>query len=262
VQTPSGETWARHLRLAGRPIGEAEALGERLSEPRPVLDLLGETSGLVLLGDPGSGKTTFLRLLALSLASGHRGTMGLQNRLPLPIPLSAYANALARRDVTLARFLPRYFEDRDLEPGLAVLFERKLAAGEVLLLLDGLDEVREVRLRNRVVQRVEDFYRRHREAGNKFVLTSRIVGYREVRPSAEGSGGGDPGGFRRRGDRGVRGPLSSPAKCGRGHRCPRTASLPSRGPCRGVCLEVFLGHLWDTHGTFSPNLCHHQATRG
>jgi formylglycine-generating enzyme required for sulfatase activity/energy-coupling factor transporter ATP-binding protein EcfA2 len=188
VQAPSGETWAREMRLAGRPVGEqeAEGMGERLSKPQPVLDLLRENSGLVLLGDPGSGKSTFLKSLALSLASGSSELLGPQPLLPVLIPLAAYANALARRDITLGKFLPRYFEDRELEAGLPALFERKLAAGKVLLLLDGLDEVREIRRRNLVVQRVEDFYRRHRRAGNKFVLTSRIVGYREVRPSAEG----------------------------------------------------------------------------
>jgi formylglycine-generating enzyme required for sulfatase activity len=188
VQTPSGETWARQTRLAGRPVGEAEAeaMGERLSEPRPVLELLQESSGLVLLGDPGSGKTTFLKSLALSLAIGGSGNRELGNLLPVLIPLSAYANASARRDVSLGRFLSRYFEEGEFSSPLAGLFERKLAAGEILFLLDGLDEVRERRRRGLVVHQVEDFYRGHRAAGNKFVLTSRVVGYREVRPSAEG----------------------------------------------------------------------------
>jgi formylglycine-generating enzyme required for sulfatase activity len=59
-------------------------------------------------------------------------------------------------------------------------------SGSVLFLLDGLDEVRDTSLRNTVVERVRDCYTTHRAAGNKFVITSRIVGYREVRPQAEG----------------------------------------------------------------------------
>jgi formylglycine-generating enzyme required for sulfatase activity len=51
--------------------------------------------------------------------------------------------------------------------------------------LDGLDEVRDINMRNTVVERVVDFYTFHRHQGNKFVLTSRVVGYRAVRPSAE-----------------------------------------------------------------------------
>lgn len=58
--------------------------------------------------------------------------------------------------------------------------------GVALLLLDGLDEVQDCNLRHLVVEQVVSFYNAHREAGNKFVLTSRIIGYREVRPVAPG----------------------------------------------------------------------------
>jgi formylglycine-generating enzyme required for sulfatase activity len=169
-------------------VGEEEvgALGEKLSEPQPVLELLRKSSGLVLLGDPGSGKTTFLKSLTLAFATGSADSLSLGGRLPVLVPLSAYANAIAKRDVALGRYLPRYFEERGLDLPLAAVFEQRLARGEVLLLLDGLDEVRERQRRNLVVERVQDFYSRHRAAGNKFVLTSRVVGYREVRPAAEG----------------------------------------------------------------------------
>src|SRR6185436_17540549 len=38
----------------------------------------------------------------------------------------------------------------------------------------------------KVVARVQDFFSLHSQKGNKFVLTSRLVGYREVRPTAQG----------------------------------------------------------------------------
>jgi formylglycine-generating enzyme required for sulfatase activity/energy-coupling factor transporter ATP-binding protein EcfA2 len=188
VQTPKGDTWTRKMRLAGRQVGkdEIEAMGERLSEPQPVLKLLRKKNGLVLLGDPGSGKTTFLKSLALALASGRGKSLRLGSPLPVLLPLSAYANAIAKRDLPLQDFFAHYFKDRGFELPLTALLTEKLSRGEVLLLLDGLDEVRELRHRNMVVERVQDFYIHHRGAGNKLVLTSRVVGYREVRPSAEG----------------------------------------------------------------------------
>ncbi|MFL6261902.1 MAG: DUF4062 domain-containing protein, partial [Thermoanaerobaculia bacterium] len=142
VQTPQGETWARQMRLAGRLVGddEAEAMGEKLSKPQPVLDLLRESSGLILLGDPGSGKTTFLKSLTLELASGQE-IPELGRRLPVLVPLSAYANTIAKRDLPLQEFFSRYFKDRGLEVPLTPLLTDKLSRGEVLLLLDGLDEV-------------------------------------------------------------------------------------------------------------------------
>jgi len=110
LHTPEGETWARQLRVAGRlPAAEEGAdMGERLSAPVPVLDLLQKHDGLVLMGDPGAGKTTFLKVLALALASGQGEALGLGGRLPILLPLAAYANALADGDVSLDDFIARY----------------------------------------------------------------------------------------------------------------------------------------------------------
>jgi predicted NACHT family NTPase len=65
------------------------------------------------------------------------------------------------------------------------MLSEALKVGRALILLDGLDEVRDINMRNTVVERVVDFFAFHRREGNKFVMTSRVVGYRAVRPSAE-----------------------------------------------------------------------------
>jgi formylglycine-generating enzyme required for sulfatase activity len=70
--------------------------------------------------------------------------------------------------------------DCDLGPLLADALQR----GRALVLLDGLDEVLEGRAF--VAARVEDFFRQHAPAGNRLVVTSRIVGYREAPLRAEG----------------------------------------------------------------------------
>jgi formylglycine-generating enzyme required for sulfatase activity len=188
IELPQGETWARQLRLAGRQVSEdeSEAIGQRLSEPTPVLDLLRQHDGLIILGDPGAGKTTFLKYLALRLAQGEGETLDLGARLPVLLPLSAYANALATRDVPLDRFITEYYRDRGVDLPISPMLDEALAQGGTLLLLDGLDEVRNLAQRHLVVSRVMDFFIFHRGQGNKFILTSRIVGYREVRPTAEG----------------------------------------------------------------------------
>lgn len=188
IELPEGETWARHLRLAGRHLTpeEVEATGQRLSEPTPVLDLLRQHGGLIVLGDPGAGKTTFLKYLALKLATGEGADLGLDTRLPILVPLSAYANALAERDVRLDDFVIRYLHDRGADLPFDAMLEEALREGGTLILLDGLDEVQELGLRQTVAQQVVDFFSLHRRAGNRFVLTSRVVGYRQVRPVCEG----------------------------------------------------------------------------
>src|SRR5215210_4882699 len=187
VEMPEGEAWDRQ-RIAGRSLTEAEqeALGRGQSTRQPVFDLLGKYDGLILLGDPGAGKTTFLKFLALTLATGQGEAVGLGDRLPVLVPLAPYAEALALGDLPLLDFFARYFRERNVDLPLEEIVKPALERGKVLLLLDGLDEVRNPEHRHLLVERVKDFYSFYKEAGNKFVLTSRIVGYREVRPEAPG----------------------------------------------------------------------------
>ena len=187
VEVPEGETWARHVKVAGRPASEeeAEAMGQRLTEPRPVLDLLKDNDGLIILGDPGAGKTTFLKYLALVLAEG--GQLDGKARLPILLPLSAYANALAAdANLRLDHFVGAYYEGRGIDLPISQMLEEALSQGGAIVLLDGLDEVKELDRRHMVAGRVVEFFRFHRQKGNKFIVTSRIVGYRDVRRAVQG----------------------------------------------------------------------------
>ena len=188
LQLPEAETWKREVELAGRRMDEEaqQALAGRLGEPQPVLDVLPECDGLIVLGDPGAGKTTFLKYLALKLARGDSGELDLGERLPILVPLSAYGAALSEGDVRLDDFIGGYFHEMGADLPIADLLAEALQQGTALVLLDGLDEVKETAQRHLVVERVGDFYAFHRAAGNKFVLSSRIIGYREVRPNIEG----------------------------------------------------------------------------
>jgi formylglycine-generating enzyme required for sulfatase activity len=185
LELPEGETWARSLSLAGRELEEGSQFIARLGDPVPLLQVLQDHSGLIVLGDPGAGKTTFLKYLALRLASGEGEMLGLGDRLPILLPLAAFANALQTRDIPLDDFIADYFAGIGAHLPIGAMLHEALKAGRALILLDGLDEIRDLGMRNTVVERVTDFYAFHRRGGNKFVLTSRVVGYRAVRPSAE-----------------------------------------------------------------------------
>lgn len=185
MELPEGDTWNRSLQIAGRDITDHEQETLHFGEPIPLLNVLRRHSGVIILGDPGAGKTTFLKYLALRLARGEGKQIGLDDYLPILLPLAAFANALQTRDIALDHFIADYFEDIGADLPFAPMLSEALKAGRALILLDGLDEVRDLNLRNTVVERVVDFYAFHRREGNKFVLTSRVVGYRAVRPSAE-----------------------------------------------------------------------------
>jgi formylglycine-generating enzyme required for sulfatase activity/transcriptional regulator with XRE-family HTH domain len=186
---PAGETWERERNpyVAGRRLtpDQARQVGNIGRHSEPILDLLNQHTGLVVLGDPGAGKTTFLLSLTLQCAAQTLELGGRRDWLPILLPLSAYASALEHHDVRLDDLVASYFRDRGLDVPVRDLLNDALRRGCALMLLDGLDEVRDLSRRQHVAAQVADFVAAHR-SGNKFVLTSRIVGYRDVRSAAQG----------------------------------------------------------------------------
>jgi formylglycine-generating enzyme required for sulfatase activity/energy-coupling factor transporter ATP-binding protein EcfA2 len=188
-ELPAGETWERRTaaerRLAGRML-DAETTGTELASARlasalsthisaaPVQmeEAMKDHSRVVVIGDPGSGKSTLLKHLALRLA-GEDDTP-----LPILVPLNAYADALSKGDRNVQQYLPEYFAglSKGIE-GLGPLFDEAIAKGTAVILLDGLDEVQ--RDRPHLVNKVEAFAQEAVARGNKLVVTSRVVGYRE-----------------------------------------------------------------------------------
>jgi hypothetical protein len=134
----------------------------------------------IILGDPGSGKSTLFRYLALVFAQ-HTAPEHLKvddQRLPILVPLAAYDRALRTKVLSLSDFLSQYYAEYHELPGLAPLFQTALASGQALVLLDGLDEVVDNDTRVEIAHRVQTFINRYAPNGTRILVTSRIVGYR------------------------------------------------------------------------------------
>lgn len=128
------------------------------TRPLSALEAAGQANRLVLLGDPGAGKSTFVRKLAAWLAAANRGEPPppniLGNLLPVIVVLRDLAARLAgidvaklsgeRRDETLAAAV-RAQAVADLGrldcAGFAADLRAAIQDGACLLILDGLDEV-------------------------------------------------------------------------------------------------------------------------
>src|SRR5262249_36067390 len=136
----------------------------------------------VVLGDPGTGKTTLLRYLAYSLAQGQIAnfqpeiigrTPELADCLPVYIRIGEYAQHLqANPQAPLDAFAPLSRQVRQL-PLFDTLLNDAMGQGRVLFLLDGLDEIIETGQRREIARRIEEFARDHLQC--RMIVTSRIV---------------------------------------------------------------------------------------
>ena len=178
----------------GHPAPVERMPGEEKPEPVDMAGLLKDNARLVITGAPGSGKTTYLYVIASTLARAMLGgnaaeareALGLTDPLPLPIYISLgdyNRYRLGRREPgdpehgTLLAYA-RYALIRQMG-GLNLpkdFFERLLTQGQTcVFLLDGLDEVVVERHRQIVSGDVENLSY-NGEIG-RLVVTSRTRAY-------------------------------------------------------------------------------------
>ena len=126
------------------------------------LDAVTRYSKLMVLGKPGCGKTTFLKYLAIECNSGEfQG-----DRLPIFIILKKFAED--PEQPSLLEYICQQVAICDID---AEQITTLLKSGKVMILLDGLDEVKAADSK-RVIAQVEDLVRFYK---NQFVITCRIA---------------------------------------------------------------------------------------
>jgi formylglycine-generating enzyme required for sulfatase activity len=176
------------------------------SETLPVsaLEAAGQHRRLVLTGQPGSGKTTFIRYLCLCLARHGLDAQGAwldrlkaggwpaEPQIPLVIELRYFARSLpaelsatesARRTSPQPRDLWDFFVQCVLLPQnlapVAPLLEQALREGRALVIFEGLDEVPSGEQRRHVQCAIQRFAAAAAFARSRILVTCRTRAYAE-----------------------------------------------------------------------------------
>ncbi|MBV8213983.1 MAG: NACHT domain-containing protein, partial [Verrucomicrobia bacterium] len=174
-----------------------DALEVVMPEVTPLSTALAQNPRLILLGDPGSGKSTALNWICVSLSRGGESILAQQLGGPLvPVPFVLRELGLGqefvevrdrakRWDQLLQLFLARpvashlsqeRYKHKRFEESI---LGRMLSSGQALLLLDGIDEIGSLEVRTALREAVIEGMRRYPRC--RWMLTSRIVGYEDVR---------------------------------------------------------------------------------
>ncbi|MEH2211841.1 NACHT domain-containing NTPase [Nostoc sp.] len=126
----------------------------------PGLEAVEKYSKLMILGKPGAGKTTFLKYLAIQCIEGKFQA----ERVPIFVNIKNFAEAANKPGLlqhVTEETINSIFSIRDV-----------LTYGKALVLLDGLDEVREEDS-DRILKEIREFSDRFLK--NQFVMTCRIA---------------------------------------------------------------------------------------
>lgn len=145
---------------------ERLGLGKVTQERIPGLEAVQKYHKLIILGKPGAGKTTFLKYLAIQCDRGNFAA----ERLPIFVTLKDFAEAPDQPSLLqyiLGYYAPLIAQDKQQA------IQQIIQHGRALILLDGLDEVRQDDS-DRVLKEIRDLSQR---PFNHFVMTCRLAAW-------------------------------------------------------------------------------------
>lgn len=165
--------WQHHFRSLERRFALLE-IRQEAEKPLTLAELL-KSSRAILLGDPGTGKTTITRYVTYSLAVNDLTHVGsdMAGRVPVLVRIANFAKAF-EQDSTL-HIIEYVAKELTSRPEFGNYLRWAIEQNRCLVILDGLDEVSDSGLRIRVTDRIQNMVASF--SGNYYLVTSRIVGY-------------------------------------------------------------------------------------
>ena len=164
--------------IARRYVSPDEDPTEWIEHAESLLQAVTVDKPIMLLGDPGAGKSSLVNYLVWLLSRPEENRLVERIGWHLPVPM--VLRELRLEEVTdfdglLQAFLVHAMSE-PLRDGM--LLTDTLAAGRGFILLDGIDEIADLGIRRKLRRAVFDGFSRYSRC--RWLLTSRIVGYEEM----------------------------------------------------------------------------------
>ncbi|WFC85830.1 MULTISPECIES: SIR2 family protein [Enterobacter cloacae complex] len=157
---------------------------EKNKEVKQFGDVFSKTKGIALLALPGGGKSLLLKRLAVAYASPDRRSSSDDNLpdidlMPVLIRCREWRDYITLPIATMLRKLPDISGQSVLE-GVGTALISQFSKGNVLLLVDGLDEIHDDGERTIFAENLRNFIDQYPKT--KLVITSREAGFSLVAP--------------------------------------------------------------------------------
>ena len=176
----SEKTREREIPLEkGRKIFDEEVIQKKKEVERPtekvnIIDVdkaLKDYRKFVIVGAPGSGKTTVLKHFALKSCMEN---LEKQERICTPVPITLLKFLESGKD--LRDYIDVVFEEYDF-PRAKEFVEKDLKEGKCMVLLDGFDELVSKENQEQVTVQIQEFVKRYHRC--QIIVTSRVAGYHD-----------------------------------------------------------------------------------
>lgn len=137
---------------------------------------------LVVLGDPGAGKSLLVKYCLVKLLQGEGKELGLRELIPFRIELRKYNQEKQKQNITILNYLKHLIhQEYQIETSDSLLnkiFESK----KTIFFFDGLDEIFDLHAKSETQKDIETFAatRPH----TKVIITSRFIGYQHTTASS------------------------------------------------------------------------------
>ncbi|MGK7884397.1 MAG: NACHT domain-containing NTPase [Crocosphaera sp.] len=130
-----------------------------------------EQQYLMVIGEPGAGKSTFLRKMGLEALKGKKWLKESYKHSCIPVFIEL--KKFAEKDINIKNMIINEFDICKF-PLAQKSVEKLLENGKLLILLDGLDEVPTKNM-DRVINKIQDVVDKHDK--NRFIISCRTAAY-------------------------------------------------------------------------------------